>query len=178
MSEVGRGREEGQFGEVLARNIQALVEMRQAEVRGRSFGGRIADAISAFAGSMTFVYLQFALIVAWVVFNLGVFGLRPFDPFPFGLLTMLGSLEAILLSVFVLISQNRISAAADRRAELDLQVNLLAEHEITRAVSLMDAIAERVGARGQPDPQVEEAKADIDPAAVLEAIERSRQDGC
>jgi uncharacterized membrane protein len=83
---------------------------------------------------------------------------------------MAASVEAIFLSTFVLISQNRMQAQDEKRAELDLQINLLAEHEITQAVQLLDAIAERLGVERGPDQQVEEAKQDVDPGAVYEAI--------
>jgi uncharacterized membrane protein len=75
-----------------------------------------------------------------ILANVGWFGIEPFDPFPFGLLTTIVSLEAIFLSTFVLVSQNRQSAIADRRAQLDLQINLLAEYEVTRLLKLQDAI--------------------------------------
>lgn len=84
---------------------------------------------------------------------------------------MLGSLEAIFLSTFVLISQNRMAAVAEKRAELDLQINLLAEHEITQVLTLTDAIAQHLGVRPGIDPEVEECKADVDPATVMAAIE-------
>jgi uncharacterized membrane protein len=124
---------------------------------------------------MPFVYLHLFWIGGWVIYNLGWLGLKPFDPYPFGLLTMIGSLEAIFLSTFVLISQNRMAAAADKRAELDLQINLLAEHEVTQVLTLTDAIAQHLGVRRGNDPEVEECKTDVDPAAVLEAIKSHEQ---
>lgn len=159
------------FGPVIERNIRSLVEIRRRDERHKSFEDRAADSITRFAGSMTFVYLHLAWIGGWVLVNLGVVGLRPFDPFPFGLLTMIGSLEAIFLSTFVLISQNRMAAKAEQRAELDLQVSLLSEHEITRLIRLTDAVAEHLGVQ-RPDPEdLEESERDVDPGAVLRAIE-------
>jgi uncharacterized membrane protein len=134
----------------------------------------MADAITRFTGSMVFVYIHLLWIGSWVVMNLGWLGIRPFDPYPFGLLTMIGSLEAIFLSTFVLISQNRM-AAADRRAELDLQINLLAEHEVTQAVKLLDAIAAHLGMTVADETEIEEAKHDINPATVIEAIEQHEE---
>ena len=120
---------------------------------------------------MVFVYIHLIWIGSWVVVNLGWLGIRPFDPYPFGLLTMIGSLEAIFLSTFVLISQNRMAAAADRRAELDLQISLLSEHEVTQAIKMLDAIVQHLGVPIMPSSDVEEAKHDVDPAIVLEAID-------
>jgi uncharacterized membrane protein len=159
------------FTDVLARNIRTLVEIRQKAEQRKGIQERVADAITTFTGSMLFVYIHLAWIGSWVVVNLGWLGIPPFDPYPFGLLTMIGSLEAIFLSTFVLISQNRMAAAADRRAELDLQINLLAEHEVTQTIKLLDAIAQHLGVPVSGDQEIEEAKGDIDPATVIEAIE-------
>ena len=88
-----------------------------------------ADKITAFSGSMAFVYLHMLLFTAWIIDNL-VRGGRGFDPFPFGLLTLIVSLEAIFLSTFVMLSQNRQAKQADLRAELDYEVNVKAEKEV------------------------------------------------
>ena len=89
---------------------------------------RIADALTAFSGSITFVYLHVGWFVLWLLANRGAFGSRfVFDPFPFGLLTLVVSLEAIFLSTFVLISQNRQAARADLRSELDYETNVGSE---------------------------------------------------
>ena len=100
----------------LERNIQALTERRRAEEAEASAQDRLADCITRFAGSMLFVYLHLALVTAWAVINIGLIpGIRPFDP-TFVILATVASVEAIFLSTFVLISQNRAAIAADRRA--------------------------------------------------------------
>jgi uncharacterized membrane protein len=100
---------------------------------------RVADAITRFAGSMSFVYLHVGWFAVWIVLNAGLVGSAlVFDDFPFGLLTMIVSLEAIFLSTFVMISQNREAARADVRASLDFETNLTAE-------VLVRAIAKHVG---------------------------------
>jgi uncharacterized membrane protein len=106
---------------------------------------RIADRISAFAGSMRFVYLHCIWFAVWILVNLGLVAaalgaLPPFDPFPFGLLTMIVSLEAIFLSTFVMITQNRQAEVADHRAEMDYQVNVKAGAEITKLTILLEAL--------------------------------------
>jgi uncharacterized membrane protein len=170
-------REASDIDGVMRRNIQALLEHRRQLDRRKGREEVVADAITAFTGSMPFVYLHAALFGAWIVVNVGVVpGIRPFDPFPFVMLAMFASVEAIFLSTFVLISQNRMAAMADRRADLDLQINLLAEHEITHLIALCDDIAKRVGVRPADREHVEELKRDVAPDAVLEEIDRAQRE--
>ncbi len=168
------------LADVMDRNIATLIAMRQKSERAKGIQERAADSITGFTGSMMFVYAHLIWFGGWVIYNLicrRMLGAEPFDPYPFGLLTMIGSLEAIFLSTFVLISQNRMAAAADRRAELDLQINLLAEHEVTQVLTLVDAMAKQMGIRQQFDPDIEESKMDVNPAVVIEEIERREASG-
>lgn len=162
---------------VIGRNIKALQARRQEEEKERSLQERIADAVTKFAGSMQFVYLHLVLFGAWITINLlpAVPRRWHFDP-SFVILAMFASVEAIFLSTFVLISQNRMAALADRRADLDLQVSLLAEHEITRLVSLVSAMAGRMGVAEAYDPELAELERDVAPEHVLDEIERREQD--
>ncbi len=98
--------------------------------------------------------------------------MRPFDPYPFGLLTMVVSLEAIFLSTFVLISQNRQSAQSEERADLDLHIDLLAEHEITKILRIVDSIAQKVGASSELDSEVGELEEQLTPEQVLAELRR------
>jgi uncharacterized membrane protein len=159
------------FIDVLDRNIRTLIEVRKSQEKKKGIQERAADAITRFSGSMLFVYLHILWIGAWIIVNLGWTPLQPFDPFPFGVLTLIASSEAIFLSTFVLISQNRMAAVSEKRAELDVQINLLSEHEITQVLTVVDSIAQHLGVRQGYDPMIEEAKNDVDPATVLEAIE-------
>jgi uncharacterized membrane protein len=155
----------------LRRNIEALEERRRQEAAAAPMEARVAEAITRFTGSMRFVYVHLALYGAWIAANLGaVPGVPKFDP-SFVVLAMVASVEAIFLSTFVLISQNRMAAAADKRADLDLHVSLLAEHELTKLVALVAALAERAGVRADADPEIEEVKKDVAPEAVLDEIE-------
>ncbi|MFT8243364.1 DUF1003 domain-containing protein [Roseomonas sp. BN140053] len=155
----------------LRRNIQALEQRREQDAAEATREERIAAAITAFTGSMNFVYLHLALYGAWILVNLGVVpGVPRFDP-SFVVLAMVASVEAIFLSTFVLISQNRMAAAADKRADLDLQINLLAEHELTKLAELVTAIAEKLEVRTTADPEMAEIRKDVAPEAVLDAIE-------
>ncbi|MFN4142450.1 DUF1003 domain-containing protein [Aestuariivirga sp.] len=156
---------------VLARNIRTLSERRQREESGTSFQERLAGAVTRFTGSMAFVYLHLALFGGWVIANLGLVpGVPVWDP-SFVILASWASVEAIFLSTFVLIAQNRMAAAADRRADFDLQISLLAEHEITKLAGLLEAVARRLDVAVAADPELQEVKQNIAPEAVLDEIE-------
>lgn len=160
---------------VVARNIQALLERRQQENQRKSRQDRLADAITRFTGSMTFVYLHLTLFGLWIFINLGWLPIVPrFDP-TFVVLAMVASVEAIFLSTFVLISQNRMTILADKRADLDLQVSLLAEHEITHLIQLVTAIAHRMGLEESRNPELAELARDVAPEKVLDEIELHEQ---
>jgi uncharacterized membrane protein len=158
---------------VLERNIQALKARRGREEAEATGQERIADAITRFTGSLLFVYLHLAFFGFWILANLGwVPGVPKWDE-SFVVLAMMASVEAIFLSTFVLISQNRMSAASDKRADLDLQISLLAEHEITKLAALISAIADRVGVEVKGDDELDEVKQDVSPEAVLDEIEEA-----
>jgi uncharacterized membrane protein len=159
---------------VVHRNIDALVKVREDFERRKTLQDRIADGITSFAGTMWFVYLHVLLYGGWIVLNLGVLGVKPWDPFPFVMLAMAASVEAIFLSTFILISQNRMARLADRRADLDLQISLLAEHELTRLVQLVDGIRDHMG-MAPPSHSLDEVKQDVAPERVVEEIERAEQ---
>jgi uncharacterized membrane protein len=159
---------------VVERNIDTLVEIRDHMERRKSTQDHIADWITRFSGNMIFVYIHVAWFAAWIAINLGWTHLKPFDPYPFGLLTMIVSLEAIFLSTFVLISQNRLSEITDQRADLDLQINLLAEYEITRLLTLVDAIADHLGVQKGKDPEVEELKNEVSPEVMINEMEKRK----
>jgi uncharacterized membrane protein len=165
------------LADIVERNIGTILEMRQEFENARSTQERVADAVTAFAGSMAFVYLHMAWFGAWIVVNLGWLGLHPFDPYPFGLLTMIVSLEAIFLSTFVLVSQNRMSMTADQRADLDLQIDLLSEHEVTRLLVLVDAIADHLGVTAGNDPEDDELKSHTSPEVLIKEIQNRAEDG-
>ena len=156
---------------VLNRNIRALEARRQAEERKATTQDKIAQAITRFTGSMVFVYIHLAILVLWIVLNLGIVaGVKAWDP-SFVILATAASVEAIFLSTFVLISQNRAAALADKRAELDLQINLLSEHEVTRLLTLTIAIAERLGVDMSAQPELAELERDVAPETVLDRME-------
>ncbi|MHB2167762.1 DUF1003 domain-containing protein [Alsobacter sp. R-9] len=161
---------------VLARNIRALEERRLREEAQATAQERLAAAITRFTGSMPFVYLHLAVFGLWIVVNLGWIPVIPrWDP-SFVVLAMVASVEAIFLSTFVMITQNRMAAAADKRADLDLQISLLSEHEVTRLVTLVSAIAARLEVETHVDREIREIERDVAPDAVLDEIETTGRD--
>jgi uncharacterized membrane protein len=157
---------------VLRRNMQRMQDRRGREEAEASLSERISDAITKFAGSMTFVIIHALAYGAWIGINLGVApGIKPFDP-SFVVLAMEASVEAIFLSTFVLISQNRMMGSAAQQSDLDLQINLLAEHELTRLVSIVDAMAKKMGVDVVPADELEEIKEDVSPEAVLDGLNK------
>ena len=170
-----RSAESKGMGAVVDRNIRALLERRKREEKERKVSEKIADRVTAFTGSMAFVYLHLIIFGLWIAINLGwleILKVPKFDP-TFVVLAMVASVEAIFLSTFVLITQNRMAAEAEKRAELDLQVSLLTEHEITRLIQLVSAIGDRLGLDEVCDPELNELKDDVHPEQVLDKIERA-----
>jgi uncharacterized membrane protein len=156
----------------LTRNIAALAERRRAEEGRAGTDQKIAGAITRFAGSMAFVGLHAALVLGWIAVNIGWTPLPRFDP-TFVILATVASVEAIFISTFILIAQNRAAETADRRADLDLQISLLAEHEVTQLIRLVTRIAEHLGIEEARNPELAELQRTVAPEAVLERIEET-----
>jgi uncharacterized membrane protein len=163
--------------ETLRKNISQLRADRQAAEKTRSRSQRIADRVTKFAGSMNSVVFHFLLYGSWLLYNSGVLPVEPFDPYPFVMLAMTASVEAIFLTTFVLISQNRNALIEERREDLGLHVNLLTEHEITRLAQLVDLMASRLGVDERDKPELHDIKKEVAPAAVLHAIDRADEKG-
>ena len=160
---------------VIERNIRTIIDLRLQAARARGLQDRLADAITAFSGRMVFVYAHIVWFGLWFVLNTGRFGVPPFDPFPYGLLTMVVSLEAIFLATFVLISQNRLSAEAEHRADLDLHIGLLTEHELTRVLQMLDIMQDKMGIENHADSELADLEMETRPEDVLAEIERLQQ---
>jgi uncharacterized membrane protein len=157
---------------VIERNIRTIIDLRQRAAQARGMQDRLADAITAFSGRMVFVYAHIVWFGLWFLLNTGHFGIPPFDPFPYGFLTMVVSLEAIFLATFVLISQNRLSAEAEHRADLDLHIGLLTEHELTRVLQMLDIIQNKMGIAEDADSELADLEMETRPEDVLAEIAR------
>lgn len=162
---------------VVQRNIRALLAVRRESDQRRSPLDRLASRLTHFAGSVPALVLLVLLFSAWFLANLGLMpGIRSWDPYPFGLLAVSAAVGAILLTTVVLISQNRLTAHSEKRSDLDLQMSLLAEHEITRLIHMVDAIATHLGVCVPGDGQVEELKQDVPPERVLQELEDAEEE--
>ena len=159
---------------VVERNIRALTARAQQEHAARPHRDRFADTVTRFTGSLTFVAVHVVIFGSWIVVNAGLLPVPRFDP-SFVILATVASVEAIFLSTFVLISQNRMQAQAADRADLDLQVSLLAEHEVTRLITLVGAIAEKMGVEQARDPELADLARDVAPERVLDAMHDSQE---
>jgi uncharacterized membrane protein len=164
------------LSKVIERNIRTIIHLRTKAAQERNFQSRLADAITSFSGRMIFAYVHILWFGVWILLNTGWFirwfGLPVFDPFPYGLLTMIVSLEAIFLSTFVLISQNRLSIETERRADLDLHIGLLTEHELTRVLQMLDAIQGKLGIVDHRNSELADLEMETKPEDVLAEIHR------
>jgi uncharacterized membrane protein len=134
------------LAKAIHQNIETIARLEDEFNRRRTASDRVADHIGSFTGSMAFIVVHALVIGAWIAINLRIVPRFPaWDPFPFMLLAASVSIEGIFLSAFVLIKQSRMSRRADERAHLDLQINLLAEREMTVMLQMLQAISERLG---------------------------------
>jgi uncharacterized membrane protein len=162
--------------DVTRQNVSAMRELEQAAMARRTGADRVAAAIARFCGSITFVWIHVALFAGWIGYNVAPW-FTPFDPYPFTFLTLVVSLEAIFLSTFILISQNYDMRVSERRNQLDLQINLLAEQENTKTLQILERIARKVGAHVGDDPQVRALEEATRPDTLVQQIEEAyRQD--
>ncbi|HNP24414.1 MAG TPA: DUF1003 domain-containing protein [Panacibacter sp.] len=167
----------GETPEVIAiveRNVNALLNRKKEDRKKRNITEKLVDGVTAFAASMLSVLVHTILFGVWTVWNLGMLNLKPFDP-SFIILATFAGVEAIFLTTFVLIGQKHMNAQAEKWAELDLQVSLLTEHELTRVLTLVTKIARAVNVDVDEDREIEELSKDIHPDNVLDTIEKASQ---
>jgi uncharacterized membrane protein len=155
---------------VLERNIRALHDRRRAADEAADWRQRLARQLASAIGTIAFAFLHLAALFAWVAIQLGWTPLAPFDPRFVGLISI-ASVESIFLTIFVLINQRREAVEAEKRAELDLQISLLSEHEVTRLITLVAAIADRLGVEAGKDPELHHLEQDVMPEKVLDELD-------
>src|SRR6202140_4864545 len=127
-------------------NIAAIAKLEEEALNRRPPTERQNDGIVRFIGSIKFLLLHLILVVVWSTVNLNLIpNLKPFDPFPFGILALLVASESVFLTIFVLISQNRMARQAERRSHLDLQVGMLAEQELTMMLQMLQKLCQHTG---------------------------------
>ena len=158
-----------------ADNIRAIVELERQAVRSATWSGRVGASISSVIGTLEFVVGHIIALGVWIGLNtVGPESVR-FDPYPFGLLTFIVSLEGVLIACFVLIAQNRMSQQSDQRDHLNLQVNLLAEQEMTLMLKLIRQISERLDIAPDTADQARATKLSEE-TNVFELVESIRQE--
>jgi uncharacterized membrane protein len=162
-------------GQLTRKNIQAVVKLEEATNSHATFADRISDRINRFCGSMSFVYLHALWFAIWIFLNTAASKKYRFDPFPFSFLTLMVSLEAIFLSSFILLSQNRQSALSERRAQLDLQINMLSEQENTKMLCLLRLIARKLGVEDVSDKEIELLAKALQPEQLARHIDESQK---
>jgi uncharacterized membrane protein len=156
-----------------SRHIQAISALEHQALERRSGAEKISDLIVSQAGRVWAIIVHVAWFAVWIVWNSGrVHGVRLFDPFPYMGLSTIVSLEAIFLSLFILVSQNRASRRADERAHLDLQVNLLSEREATKMLQLLQALCAFHGLSAADDAEVTELLRETEPAIIARELEQ------
>jgi len=162
--------------EHVAESIEEIVTLESRDRAHLGFSDKIASIITAFSGSMLYVWLHVAWFTIWIIANISLLVLKPFDPYPFGLLTMIVSLEAIFLSTFVLITQNRQAIAADRRSKVDLQVNMVAEREVTKLIDMVKHLHEHLGFDDPDhDQELAEMQKPTHVTKIADAIDEAEQ---
>jgi uncharacterized membrane protein len=156
--------------ELTRHNVDAMRRLEDLAKAQRGFADRMAAFVATFCGSITFVWIHAAAFAAWIAWN-AVPGTSHFDPYPFTFLTLCVSLEAIFLSSFILIAQNYEMRVSERRNQLDLQINLLAEQENTKMLQLLEQIAKHVGAASGDDPEIRALEQATRPETLARQIE-------
>ncbi|MBI4992287.1 MAG: DUF1003 domain-containing protein [Candidatus Harrisonbacteria bacterium] len=155
-----------------------IVRSFEAKLSGRKTRAeRITDYLTRIFGSMNFFLFNLSWFSVWLIWNFGLVPFLPvFDPYPFVLLITIVSLEAICLSVLVLITQNRAAKVDRLRSEVDLQINMIAEQEITKAISLLGILLEKHGINIQEDPEIQKMLKRVDLWGIEKKLEKQLLD--
>lgn len=154
-------------------NSQNLLRALKAKADAkRSFAEKVADYMTKIFGSIGFFSINLLIFAWWITANIGwIPGVKIFDPFPFGLLTMAVSLEAIFLAIIVLISQNRAGKIADLREEIDLHIDIIGEQETTKVLELLNKICKKEGIDLSRDRALREMLRPIDMEKIENVLE-------
>ncbi len=148
------------------------MRLEKEAVLSRSTAEHIADKVTTFAGSTIFIILHVLWFGGWILVNVGLIpGVTPFDPLPFSFLTLIVSLEVIFLTLLVLTNQNRMTQEADKRAHLDLQLNILAEQESTMTLRMVQRIGKHLGLEKEMDEDMRQLAEKTDVHQLAKTLE-------
>jgi len=157
----------------IGRGPQTVKSIKAKTDEKRSFIEIVIDRTTALLGSHIFLFANVLLFITWIAINTGLIpGVKPFDKFPFSLLTTTVSLEAIILAILVLTSQNRAAKVAHLREEIQLQVNVLTEEEITRMLWMLVLLLQENGIPIPEDKRLQELLRDTDVGKIEKSMER------
>ncbi len=158
--------------ESVQRRRKAIKSFKAKADAKRTPSEKFADLLTAKFGSIVFLSLNALWFLVWIAWNTNIVpGVEPFDPFPFGLLTMVVSLEAIVLAIIVLISQNREARISELREEVELQINTIADSELTKLINLMAILLEKQGVKIDDDPELQKMLKPIDSEELIRQLE-------
>jgi uncharacterized membrane protein len=168
--------EHQEIADVVRRNIQSQQQDRQQDAREQGLVHQLVRAAVAGISSLWFLVGNAILIVLWIMFNTAsATSAHACDHYPFPVLSLVASIESIGLTTLVLINQRRSKLLEERQADLNLHVNLLAEHEVTQLLTMVDAIRTHLGITLPPSKDLEQLTRETKPGALMEAIDRQRQ---
>jgi len=158
-------------------NIRTVAGLERQALQTRSFAERVSDLLTGLIGTLLFVAIHLGWFGVWILWNTGLIpGAEPFDPFPFGVLTLIVSTEGVLLAIVILISQNRMTRQADRRAHLDLQMSLLSEQEMTLLLHMVRRISRHFGLetdnKDEQSEELEQLLRRTDVSTLMSLLER------
>lgn len=153
---------------ITRKNVELISKMEHSSITRRTFGERVADWVAASVGSWTFLIVQSALLIGWMVLNV-IHYLHPWDPYPFILLNLVLSFQAAFATPVILMSQNRQAKLSERRNQLDLQINLLQEQENTTQLKLLRLLCEHAGIE-IPEPDEKAMEEAVDPDEIIRQI--------
>ena len=158
------------------RNLQAILHKERSVQSDTTIGHRFAGHVAAFCGSMTFVWIHVVIFTLWIAYNTSPWVLVHYDPLPFTFLNFTLSIEAIFLSAFILITQNREAQIDKQRSHLDLQINLLTEQGNTQMLKILRSIADKVGADFEEHPDMQLMEQTTQPERLLDQINEATLD--
>ncbi|MEO6254788.1 MAG: DUF1003 domain-containing protein [Ferruginibacter sp.] len=165
-------KQQGTAAGTVQKNIETILKLEKEAIQSRSAAEQIADKVTRFAGSTPLIIFHVVFFAGWILVNTEMVpGILPFDPFPFSFLTLVVSLEAIFFTLLVLMSQNRMTKEADKRANLDLQINMLDEQETTLILRMVQKIADHLGLENEIDESVKELSEETDVNGVAKTLE-------
>jgi uncharacterized membrane protein len=159
-----------QLPEESLRNISAISRIEREALQKRTAAERLSDAIAYWAGSQASLVAHAVFFGVWIALNSRLTGLKAFDPFPFSFLTLIVSLEAIFLSLFILMSQNRMARQADQRGHLDLQIDMLAEFETTKMLQMLQCVCTHLKLPIADDPEVQRLAQRTEPESLFKEL--------